>query len=239
MKKLNFLLLVLIVFPLVVSAQTLDEKLKEIDDYANTVISTWKNSGAGMAIAVVKDDKVVMAKGYGVKKLDSSPSRTYARLFQAVKSHDIEAIKRLMTIKSLEFGRLAAERNNKDPNKIFENGFTATTFSQSLPPIRDERISGNFGAVEVFNEKEEREKIEARKPGVGAGSASANNSDKSRPYSYDERKSYLESSSWNDLPFIFEDGDWKLAIGELFDGTYKSPGKSYSTLEKERLIKNK
>lgn len=67
MKKLNFLVLLLIVFPLLVSSQTLDAKLKEIDDYANRVIDTW--SGAGMAIAIVKDDKTVFAKGYGVREL--------------------------------------------------------------------------------------------------------------------------------------------------------------------------
>lgn len=52
------------------AAQTLDEKLKEIDDYANTVMATWK--GPGMAIAIVKDDKTVFAKGYGVRKLGES-----------------------------------------------------------------------------------------------------------------------------------------------------------------------
>lgn len=67
MKKLYSLLLIFIVFPLFVYAQTLDEKLKEIDDYANTVMTTWK--GPGMAIAIVKDDKVVSAKGYGVREL--------------------------------------------------------------------------------------------------------------------------------------------------------------------------
>jgi len=50
-------------------SQTFDEKLKDIDGYANTVISTWKDSGAGMAIAIVKDDKVVFSKGYGVREL--------------------------------------------------------------------------------------------------------------------------------------------------------------------------
>ncbi len=69
MKRLKTLFLLLFVFPLFVGAQTLDDKLKEIDDYANTVISTWKDSGAGMAIAVVKDDKVVLQKGYGVREL--------------------------------------------------------------------------------------------------------------------------------------------------------------------------
>lgn len=66
MKKLNILFLLLFVFPLFVFGQ-LDEKLKEIDDYANTVMTTWK--GPGMAIGIVKDDKLVFAKGYGVREL--------------------------------------------------------------------------------------------------------------------------------------------------------------------------
>ena len=49
------------------SAQTLDDRLKEIDSYAQTVLTTHK--GPGMAIAIVKDDKVVMAKGYGTREL--------------------------------------------------------------------------------------------------------------------------------------------------------------------------
>jgi CubicO group peptidase (beta-lactamase class C family) len=69
MKKLTNILLLIFVYQLCVYSQTLDEKLKEIDDYANTVISTWKSSGAGMAIAIVKDDKVVSAKGYGPREL--------------------------------------------------------------------------------------------------------------------------------------------------------------------------
>ena len=67
MKKITLIFALLIVFPLFVYGQTLDDKLKEIDDYAKTVMTTWK--GPGMAIAVVKDDKVVMAKGYGVREL--------------------------------------------------------------------------------------------------------------------------------------------------------------------------
>jgi CubicO group peptidase (beta-lactamase class C family) len=69
MKKLNTLILVFLFFPLFVGGQSLDDKLKEIDEYANTVITTWKDSGAGMAIAIVKDDKTVFAKGYGVREL--------------------------------------------------------------------------------------------------------------------------------------------------------------------------
>jgi len=69
MKKTFGLLLIIFAVQLAAFAQTLDEKLKEIDAYANTVINDWSNSGAGMAIAVVKDGKTAFAKGYGVREL--------------------------------------------------------------------------------------------------------------------------------------------------------------------------
>lgn len=67
MKKLSTFFLVLFVFPLFVYAQTLDEKLKEIDAYANLVMTEWK--GPGMAIGIVKDDQLISAKGYGARQL--------------------------------------------------------------------------------------------------------------------------------------------------------------------------
>lgn len=67
MRKIISIFLFFVFLPLLVHAQTLDEKLKEIDAYANTVMTEWK--GPGMAIAIVKDDKVVSAKGYGVREL--------------------------------------------------------------------------------------------------------------------------------------------------------------------------
>ncbi len=70
MKRIIAISLFLLFVPSLVLTQTLDEKLAEIDAYAKTVIDTWKSSsGAGMAIAIVKDDKVVSAKGYGIQKL--------------------------------------------------------------------------------------------------------------------------------------------------------------------------
>lgn len=67
MKKFRLLFLLLIITPTLVAAQSLDDKLKEIDAYAQTVMDTWH--GPGMAIAIVKDDKVVFQKGYGVREL--------------------------------------------------------------------------------------------------------------------------------------------------------------------------
>lgn len=70
MTKLSKIFALIFVFQLFVYGQTLDEKLKEIDEYADNVTRTWAGkSGAGMAIAVVKDDKVVSAKGYGIREL--------------------------------------------------------------------------------------------------------------------------------------------------------------------------
>lgn len=67
MKKLGGIILILIVFPLLAFPQTLDDKLKEIDVYTQQVMTDWK--GPGMAIAIVKDDKVVFQKGYGIREL--------------------------------------------------------------------------------------------------------------------------------------------------------------------------
>ncbi|MBP7415073.1 MAG: serine hydrolase [Pyrinomonadaceae bacterium] len=66
-KKLSGFLVLILVLHLGAVAQTLDDKLKEIDAYANTVMDTWH--GPGMAIAIVKDDKTVFAKGYGLREL--------------------------------------------------------------------------------------------------------------------------------------------------------------------------
>lgn len=67
--RIHFLFL-LLVFPIFVFSQTLDEKLKEVDAYAQKVMKDWNQPG--MAIAVVKDGKTVFAKGYGVRKIGTS-----------------------------------------------------------------------------------------------------------------------------------------------------------------------
>ena len=125
---------------------------------------------------------------------EDSPTGAYKRLYAAVKAKDTEAIKAVMSKKSIEFAKMAAGRQNQPLEKVFENGFTATTLADSLPQIRDERVSGDMGAIEVHNDKENK---------------------------------------WEDLPFVHEDGAWKLAIGEMFADTWKSPGKSQSEKERE------
>ena len=123
-----------------------------------------------------------------------SPTEAYKRLYTAVKSKNTDSIKKEMTKKSLDFAQSVAARQNTPIEKVFENGFTATTFADSLPQYRDERVNGDMGAVEVYNSKDHR---------------------------------------WEDLPFIKEDGVWKFAVGDLFAGTYNSPGKGLAQKEQE------
>src|SRR6186713_3035626 len=80
MKRSLVLTVVLLFFPLFVFSQTLDDKIKEIDSYAQTVMDTWH--GPGMAIAVVKDDKTVFAKGYGVRELGKPATVDENTLFE-------------------------------------------------------------------------------------------------------------------------------------------------------------
>jgi hypothetical protein len=123
-----------------------------------------------------------------------TPTEAYKRLYNAVKAKNIDEIKKSMTKTSLEFAEMAAQRQNKTLENVLENGFTATTFSPSMPEIRDERVKGVFGSVEVWNSKDR---------------------------------------VWEDLPFVFEDGSFKLAVGELFKGSFQTPGKGRDRLEKE------
>ena len=124
----------------------------------------------------------------------ATPSDAYKKLYEAVKSKNTEAIKSNMSKKTLEFAEMVSAKNNTPIEKVFENGFTATTFADSLPEIRDERVKEQYAAVEVWNERDKK---------------------------------------WEDLGFVNEDGTWKLAVGEMFAGTFKSPGKGRDQREKE------
>lgn len=123
-----------------------------------------------------------------------TPTEAYKLLYAAVKTKDIETIKKHLSKKTIEFGAMAASRGGTPVEKMYENGFTSTTFSASMPTIRDERVRDEMGSVEVWNS---------------------------------------EKGIWEDLPFVKEEGYWKLAIGDLFAGSFKSPGKGRDEKEKE------
>lgn len=128
------------------------------------------------------------------KPVTGSVAEAYKKLFEAVKSKNTDAIKARLTVKTQQFAEMVAGKNSKPIEEVFANGFTATTFAESLPQMRDERVKESFGSLEVWNAKDKR---------------------------------------WEDLPFIAEDGEWKLAVGDLFAGSFQSPGKGRAQKEAE------
>ena len=67
MKRHIAFLAFLLVFAQFAAAQTVDDRVREIDEYAQAVMRT--HGGPGMSITVIKDDKVLLAKGYGTREL--------------------------------------------------------------------------------------------------------------------------------------------------------------------------
>jgi hypothetical protein len=85
-----------------------------------------------------------------------TPTEAYKRLFSAVKSGSSDAIRAEMTKKTAEFAATTAKQMGKTADEQISHGMTATTYSESVPEIRDERVKDNMGAVEVWNSKETR-----------------------------------------------------------------------------------
>lgn len=123
-----------------------------------------------------------------------TPTETYKKLFEAVKNKNKSAIRSMMSKDSMGLANMQAGKSKKDVDEVLSNAFTSTVFTDKLPPIRDERVKGKFGAIEVYD---------------------------------------YSKSEWQDLPFVIEDGAWKLAVGNLFAGTYERPGKGRATIERE------
>jgi CubicO group peptidase (beta-lactamase class C family) len=77
--RLSLLLSLLVISSFNGLGQDLEARLKEIDDYAVKTGQDWKVPG--FAVAIVKDDKVVFAKGYGVRELNKSETVDADTLF--------------------------------------------------------------------------------------------------------------------------------------------------------------
>ena len=65
-KQSAFILLLLMLFVYALPAQ--NSKVKEIDDYLANAVKDWQMPG--VAVAIVKNDSVIFAKGYGVRDLN-------------------------------------------------------------------------------------------------------------------------------------------------------------------------
>src|SRR4051812_2329030 len=82
-----------------------------------------------------------------------TPTEAYKRLFKAVKVGDPNAIRAEMTKRTIEANRTSAKQAGKSEDEQIIHGMTETTYSDTLPEIRDQRIKDNMGAVEVWNSK--------------------------------------------------------------------------------------
>lgn len=121
----------------------------------------------------------------------NTPTAAFKSLHSAVKSKNLDNIKANMSKATIEFASGVAQMQKKTPEEMFKNGLTEAAMSENLPPIRNERVKENMGALEVQNQK----------------------------------------GAWEDLPFVLEDGRWKLAVGDLFNGSYKKPAPSQAETE--------
>jgi CubicO group peptidase (beta-lactamase class C family) len=78
-KKILALLFVLLLHGLTFAQDSLEAKIAKIDAYAQKARVQW--GVPGMALAIVKDDKVVFAKGYGIQKLGGNDKVNADTLF--------------------------------------------------------------------------------------------------------------------------------------------------------------
>jgi CubicO group peptidase (beta-lactamase class C family) len=82
-QKYRIISFMLLLFIVSFSAQAQDAPLQGFDDYVNKAIKDW--NVPGVAIAVIKDDKIVFAKGYGVREI-GKPDKVDERTIFAIGS---------------------------------------------------------------------------------------------------------------------------------------------------------
>ena len=85
-----------------------------------------------------------------------TPTEAYEQLYTAVKSKDTNRIKSVMSKATLKFAEGVAGQQKKKVEEVLINGFHRSTMTGKLPPLRDERVKGKWGAVEAFIEKDRK-----------------------------------------------------------------------------------
>jgi len=199
---------------------------------------------------------VAMACGTSPSGGAGSPTEAYKTFYAAVKSKNTDSIKAEMSQKTRAFAEAAAQRQGITIEKMLENGLTATTFAETLPEIRNERVNGDMGSVEVWNAKD---RLWEDLPFVLEASVSFNASGDSKGIALELIKNLpglkvTESSDSVNVEGMVllsqgEDlrnklsevgvavnltpGLWKFGMGELFTGSFKSPGKGRAMKERE------
>ncbi|HMS41178.1 MAG TPA: ribosomal protein L7/L12 [Pyrinomonadaceae bacterium] len=188
-----------------------------------------------------------------------SPTEAYKMLFAAVKNKDTEKIKAMMSENSIGFAGFVSGQQKKTIEEVLANGFTATTFQENLPPMRDERIKDGFGALEVQNKDKVWEDLPfIYESQITVESAGANREaiikivtdDMKIPaekagefvnqlpqsiggYTNVQAESIKQKLTEAGAVVSIKNLGWKLAIGDMFKGSYQKPAPGQSVKEQE------
>ncbi len=131
------------------------------------------------------------------------------RVCAAISDTPTEAYKRLYTsVKAKDTEKIKAEMSKKSQE------FAESLAARQKKPVGEVYANGFTATTFASNLPEIRDERVA-----GCWAAVEVRNDK------DDR--------WEDLPYVNEDNVWKLAVGEMFGGAYKSPGKSQDERERE------
>lgn len=188
-----------------------------------------------------------------------SPTEAYKMLFAAVKSKDVEKIKAMMSENTKAFAEFVAAQQKKSVDEVFANGFTATTFAEKLPQMRDERIKDGFGAVEVINPQKIWEDLPFLYESLITVESAGNNREAVLAIVKGDMKipedkaeeflnalpqtigGYTNVQAENIRQKLAEAGasvqvknvGWKLAVGDAFKGNWERPGPGQAAREQE------
>jgi hypothetical protein len=188
-----------------------------------------------------------------------TPTEAYKMLFGAVKSKDPEKIKQIISENSKAFAEFVGAQQKKSIEEVISNGFTTTTFSETLPPMRDERIKDGFGALEVLNDKKIWEDLPFIYESLITVETAGNNREavlaivkENLKIPEDRAEEFVNAlpqtiGGFTDVQaeeikqkmtqagavVAVKNVGWKLAIGDMFRGTWERPGIGQATREQE------
>ncbi len=137
----------------------------------------------GIAVLAACQSGATKTAETSTKSASNTPTEAFKSLYGAVKSQNTEDIKANLSKTTIEFAMTVGGMQKKTPEEMFKTGMIQATRAETLPPVRNERVKDNMGALEVRD----------------------------------------IDGTWQDVPFILEDGRWKLAVGDIFRGTYQNP----------------
>jgi Domain of unknown function (DUF4878) len=83
----------------------------------------------------------------------SSPTTVFKAFFEAQKKKDVPAIKKTLSKGSLEMMEKVAKEQGKTTDEALTEGFSKSEQTDKMPEIRNEKIEGDNGTLEVQDEK--------------------------------------------------------------------------------------